>query len=104
MIGVKQHFYSDDEPRTLDFYKTHYFSETGHFEYKTGDMKSKPCGWHLELGTSSRITKYTEVDDGEKHEVPESLEDMVIHIEPEEDTQAEPTAEGDTNEVTSSED
>lgn len=97
MISIKQHFYSDDEPRTQDFYKTHYFSETGHFEYKSGALKGKACGWHLELGTSSRITKYVEIDDGEAHEVPTSLEDMIIHIEPEVNEQGEETSDDSTN-------
>lgn len=92
MKMIKQHFYSDDDPRTIDFYKTHYYSETGHFEYKSGVLAGKPCGIHIELGTSSRITKYVEVDDGEQRSVPDTLPDAVIHIPTEEELKAEEEA------------
>lgn len=57
---------------------THIFSSDGHFV-----RDEKPQGWHIQLGTYDSADNYTEVHNGEQHEVPESLPDIIV--EPEEE-------------------
>ena len=89
MIILQQHVIGDDDPRTIDYYVTHIFAEGGYFKEKIG-RKKRPSGWHIQLGTNDSPDNYTEVKDDtyEKHEIPDSMPDLVVHVITEEEQKA----------------
>ena len=63
---------------------THIYSEHGHF---------LPAGWHIQLGSGSKVEDFVEViDEGVTHEIPDALPDVDIY-DPPEDPEEEATVE-----------
>lgn len=71
-------------PDGTDFYITHLYSQGGHFE-----RDGKPAGIHIELGTNDNAMNYREVLDGTIHDVPESLPDVILPEEEDDDAEIE---------------
>ena len=67
-------------PDGTDYTVTHIYSEEGHFE--KGGLFS---GIHIQLGSNDTADSYVEVSDGVQHDVPDSLPDVILPEEPEED-------------------
>lgn len=91
MIVLKQKYYSDDDPKSIDTEVTHIYAEHGHFEEKIG-RKKFPSGWHIQSSSEKALAKYTEVEDeGIDHTgmIPETLPDICVHILTPEEEEAE---------------
>lgn len=65
-------------PDGTESVRVHIYSTTGHFE-----RNGIPQGNHIELGTNDTASNYTETQEGQQIDIPESLPDI---IPPDEDT------------------
>lgn len=91
MITLRQKYYSDDEPRSIDTEIIHIYSEHGHFEEKIG-RKKFASGWHIQSSSEKVLAKYTEVEDeGVDHtdSIPSELPEICVHILTPEEEEAE---------------
>lgn len=91
MITLKQKYYSDDDPRSIDREITHIYAEHGYFKEKIGNKK-RASGWHIQLGASDSPDNYEEVvEEGVDHtdSIPTELPEICIHIMSEEELKAE---------------
>ena len=78
-MTVRTQKYINKETRELIYEATHIFAEHGHFE-KNGHRLT----WHIMLGRVDSADNYTEViDEGVTHEVPDTLPDIEVVVEPE---------------------